>query len=218
MYKKKGFENADRFTAMGIAAMLPGMQYAIERMQKTLDETREMLVALQQGRNGGLVIEASPRPPWAPRRGRPPGSQNKAQPPVALLAGADENTPKSNRYAAVAKRSGLGRGSYWRTLTPEERSKEMKRRMAVAEARKAGITLNKHGRRLRTQDPGHPGHEAWIEKLRKASKNAYASKTPAERKEQALRAAATRKKNLIERSRTMKRGNKSTTTEMEKNA
>jgi hypothetical protein len=75
-----------KYAQMGMAALLPGMQYMIERMQEQLDEMRLHLAALQ---------------------GAP-----------ALAAKAET------------------RGSSWKSLTPEERSAEMKRRRAVAGSRK----------------------------------------------------------------------------------
>src|SRR5689334_15436999 len=39
-----------QFATMGMAAMLPGLQYAVELMQKQLDEFRARLAALQNGR------------------------------------------------------------------------------------------------------------------------------------------------------------------------
>jgi hypothetical protein len=73
----------NRYAAMGVAALLPGMQYTIEVMQAKLDEMRALLAHVQE---------------------------SGAQP-----------EPKSPRG-----------GASWASLTPEERSTEMRRRMAVA--------------------------------------------------------------------------------------
>lgn len=54
---------------------------------------------------------------------------------------------------------------------PQERSREMKRRMAVAKANKA-----KHPR-----EPGHPDHAQWAAKMKKARKRTWDKKSPAER-------------------------------------
>lgn len=97
-----------RYTEMGMAALLPGMQHLIDRMQAELDDMRLQLAALQ----GGTAKPA--------RRAK---SALPAQP------------PKSAGSAGMA--------SYWARMTVEERSVEMKRRLALgmkrqkAEARKS---------------------------------------------------------------------------------
>jgi hypothetical protein len=59
----------NEFAQMGLAALLPGMKYMLELMQKAFDEKRDLLTALQEG------IEAV-----TPKRiGRPPGAKNRIQ-------------------------------------------------------------------------------------------------------------------------------------------
>lgn len=94
-----------------------------------------------------------------------------------LMAGAPAETEP-----VVATRRGrpLKPGSRsWGNLTAEERSAEMKRRMAVAQA-KRGKTIKIPG--LHPRDPKHPGHDAWIEKMKAAQRKAWDSMSPAQQK------------------------------------
>ena len=77
-----------------------------------------------------------------------------------------------------AKKKKDRRGSSWAGLSAEERSAEMKRRRAIGEAKKASAA------KLHPRDAAHPGHEAWLEKMRAAQKKRWDSFTPAERKAQ----------------------------------
>ena len=114
----------DKFSQMGVAAMIPGMQHMIELMQTELNRMRSLLDAAQNG----VAIEA-----------RGPGERKSGWP-------AD----------------------------PLERSKEMARRMGVAAARReAGETRSAKSTKIKgmhPRDPNHPGHDAWLGKLRKAQK------------------------------------------------
>jgi len=60
--------NHNEFAQMGIAALLPGMQYMLDLMQQALSEKRDLLTALQDG-----IGEVSQQK----RIGRPPGAKNK---------------------------------------------------------------------------------------------------------------------------------------------
>lgn len=100
---------ANMYAQMGMAALLPGFQYALELMQRQLDEFRATLAALQNG--------AAPA-----KRG--PGRLRNAPLPVA---GSGQLT---------ARGTPLKKG-YWAQFTPEERVAEMRRRREVQMANKA---------------------------------------------------------------------------------
>ena len=80
----------NRYAAMGMAAMLPGLQYALELMQHQLDDFRAELARLQGGE--------------APRAkiGRPKGSANKAKSGWENMT-AEERSAEMKRRQAVAK-------------------------------------------------------------------------------------------------------------------
>lgn len=69
--------------------------------------------------------------------------------------------------------------SAWTGMSAEERSIEMKRRMAVSQA-KRGVKVKIPG--LHPRDPKHPGHDAWVEKMRASQKRQWAAISPAQRK------------------------------------
>lgn len=69
----------------------------------------------------------------------------------------------------------------WTNMTKEERSAEMKRRFKVRQQNRAAL----EGRKipgLHPRDPKHPGHDAWVAKLRKSQKRLWNSLTPAQQK------------------------------------
>ena len=129
------------YEIMGIAAMIPGFQAAVDILQSQLDEMREKLGALQNGN--------------APKK---PGRPRKEQPPV--------ETGELNARGKPLK------SGYWATLTPEERSAEMRRRREVQKANKP----------THPRDPRHPDHEAWLKKLRRVAVKRWDAKTPAQKK------------------------------------
>lgn len=92
------------YEAMGRAALLPGIQYAVEQMQRMLDDMREALAGLQNGH--------------APKRvGRPRKSE-------------------TDLFELRKKNASANPRGYWAKMTPEERSAEMARRMALGRKRK----------------------------------------------------------------------------------
>lgn len=114
---------------MGMASLLPGMQYTVERMQRMLDEFRAELAALQVGHHGA-----------------------KAR---------------------------AGKGA-WAGTTTEERSEIAKRRWETRR-RNAAAKAGEKIPGLHPRDAQHPGHDAWIAKLKVAHKKAWAALTPAEK-------------------------------------
>ena len=132
---------ADRFQEFGKASVIVGLQYAVEILQGMLDEIRAELDGAK------------------PKRGRPPGSRNKA---------------------AVKEWGG------W-SADPDERKREMARRMAKS---------HDDGKKLRVYDPRHPGHEAWIKKLRDGQRRIWDKLSPAQRKAKVRRLQAAKRLSL----------------------
>lgn len=77
----------------------------------------------------------------------------------------------------------------WASMTPEERSAEMKRRRAVAEQNKQLGPMVNHPR-----DPRHPNHDRWIANLRKSQKKYWNNMTPAQKKAKIAALAVNRSK------------------------
>lgn len=121
--------NETTYLQMGMAALLPGMQYMIERMQRELDSMRSQLAVLQAGHHGSV------------------------------------------RDAIVEGK----RASGW-SADPEERKRDMARRRAK------GLGLKNPKGLGHPRDPKHPGHDAWVAKLRKSQKKAWEAQTEAEKK------------------------------------
>jgi hypothetical protein len=180
----------DRFSEMGMAALLPGMQYMVDQMQAELDRLKQTLQAFQHYRS-----EADSGA--APRRGRPPGSKNSAW---AGMTAAQRSAEMQRRQGIAAERraAGLGptrqpsKGMSWANMNAQERSIEMRRRMAVARERRAqGLkppTNAEKGRARRAlaapshpRDPRHPGHAQWLAKISKSNKKRWADMSEADR-------------------------------------
>jgi len=138
------------FEAMGLAAMLPGMQHMITLMQRELDNMRAALARVQ-----------------------------------ARQAGHEEaptHAEKSRRQAVVG---------YWAKMSPEERSAEMRRRGMVRTGKKGAkgkkqkhaqygqLTTTGQPVKMHPRDPRHPGHDAWLAKLRVVQKKAWAKRRAA---------------------------------------
>jgi hypothetical protein len=131
----------DMYTQMGMAALLPGMQYALEQMHKLVEDFREQLAGLQNG----------------------------------------SGKTTTNK---VGKKIATG---YWDKMTPEQRSAEMKRRMASRSG-------------LHPRDSKHPKHNEWLRKVRLANRRRWESMTPQQQREQMSAAGAGRTKQLQEAS------------------
>lgn len=144
---------SNEFEQAGIAAFLPGMRLMIERMQAAYDELLERLHALQQGESLPALSQ------YGRRRGRPPKNSEAAMVRALALAKreAQQETPsKFNSWMGISeaereRRKEILRDARYRAAKrqrkekangqamlatgwpadPEERSKEMKRRMAL---------------------------------------------------------------------------------------
>lgn len=110
---KKRTEDTDlnRYAQMGMAAMLPGMQLAVDFIQQKLDEMRAQLAMIQ---NGG---------PLKKSRVSPEGS--------AAISEAQKRrwaAQKADNDEARKAKLGEARKAYWAKKTPAQRRAEMKRR------------------------------------------------------------------------------------------
>lgn len=108
---------SDQFTAMGMAAMLPGMQYMLEQMQAILIKFREELSLAQEG---GPHIS-----PHGKRLGRPPKEEAAM---VRALAQA-----KQEAYLEEPSKF-----NSWAKLSPAERE-ERSRRLSDAQRAVRGL-------------------------------------------------------------------------------
>ena len=142
------------YVQWGIAAMIPGLQHAVEALQGLLDECRAELSGLQQAAHEEeapvrqrIAVPKSTRPAEKARRNWTTGMSKaavraemkrrslmryskvkpkKAKPTVKLKP--DMGT---NKYGKVVT------DSFWGKLTAEERKAEMQRRMAVRKQKAA---------------------------------------------------------------------------------
>lgn len=162
-------QNSDdsTYAAMGMAAMIPGMQRMIELMQAELDKMRAQLAAAQ----GGTAKSRAKQPPRGTDEYRAYDREVHRKLRAARKATADLN----------AKGKPIG-DAYWAAMTAEERSAEMRRRQA----------LRKSKRKLHPSNLAHPDHAAWAANLSKARKAAWAKMTPAQQKAKLAQMAAGR--------------------------
>lgn len=110
------------FAQMGIAALLPGMQYAVDQMQKVLNDMREALGAPQNGR--------------PPAKGKQGGweKMTSAQRSLEMKRRELARDKKAKRPGAGGASHSLTQKAYWAGMTAAERSAEMKRRLAKRKA------------------------------------------------------------------------------------
>jgi hypothetical protein len=136
-----------RFEEFGIVALLPGLQYAVEIMQKHLDDLRSRVASLQQ-----IVAEASVNPNGRPRPKKAAAAAtfslaeaaaemqlsanqiNRARLALGMKVKAGEavvltekDLKKIRLFQAKKSRNG------WHDMTPKERIAEMNRRIAKRE-------------------------------------------------------------------------------------
>jgi len=74
------------------------------------------------------------------------------------------------------------KSDYWRSMTPEQRSAEMRRRFAKRASSKA----------THPRDPEHPDHEAWARKTKRSNRKFWDSLSPRQRKQKIAAMAAAR--------------------------
>jgi hypothetical protein len=80
-----------------------------------------------------------------------------------------------------AKRAKLMKG-YWAKMTAAERSAEMARRKEVTQEKRAAKPRVKLVQPNHPRNAGHPKHEEWLAKTRRANRKSWASMTPEARK------------------------------------
>jgi hypothetical protein len=110
---------------------------------------------------------------------------------VALFQAAEAGgiSRNSRRKSGKGQRSGP-----WANMTAEERSAEMKRRMAVRDKNKAAAAG------LNPRDKDHPDHAKWAARMAKIRKAAWNKKTKAEKEAwKTAMAAAKAKRNKTTR-------------------
>jgi len=111
-----------------------------------------------------------------------------------IIALARENEEGGEPEPEAKTGRGSHQAAYWARMTPEERSAEMRRRGMVNKKKKLAQAgeLTKRGvpAKMHPRDPRHPGHDAWIVKIRKANKQSWTKLTP---EQHAARAAAVNK-------------------------
>lgn len=127
----------DQFRTMGLAAMLPGMQYMLEKMQALLVEFREELNLAQEG--GAPAFSQ-----YGKRLGRPPKDPEKQEAsskfdswvkltPAERAKRSRNLSDAQRRVRGLPPKTGANGQALLATgwpADPEERRKEMKRRMA----------------------------------------------------------------------------------------
>jgi len=112
-------DNTDiqKYSRLGIAALLPGLVHAHENLGRQIEQLRNMLADLQ----------------------------------------AEHPKPKGKRHTV------------WSDLNAEQRSVEMKRRRAVAQAKREAA------RKLHPRDSEHPKHAEWVQKMSAVTKKNWAA-------------------------------------------
>lgn len=149
-WKRAYVERMTKWQAIGLLAMRPGLVLAIEQLQGELKDLDERIARVNS------------------RHARVAGAEEEPEGYTGKEAVAywDEELKKAG------KKKSSPQAGYWAQMTPGERSKEMKRRMAKGRRKK--------GAKLHPRDPNHPGHEEWLKKMSKASKAAWAKLSPEE--------------------------------------
>jgi hypothetical protein len=99
----------------------------------------------------------------------------------ADLADAQNGSAPRKRGRPEGSKAGPQAG-YWAALSAEERSAEMKRRMAVAKANGGGRWPAGRAK-LHPRDPRSPKHAQWLKKMAKANRDHWAGLSPKARKQ-----------------------------------
>jgi hypothetical protein len=116
------------YAQIGIAALIPGVQYAVEQVQTILDNLRAELAVLQEG----AVYE-----PAKSKRGRSAHIESGRVSVAGLKRGTAEYRAVDRENKRIARERAAGARNAWSGMTAEERSAEMKRRIAVARGKAA---------------------------------------------------------------------------------
>ena len=144
-----------RIEQMGCAGMIPGLQRSIDAAQAEMARLR---ARMQRAQGELQAAQAELENGVRPGPGKPP----------KILLPAIDGTVTAR---AARKRPD---NSYWDNMTPEQRSVEMKRRMAVSAGKIAGKTTVKMAAKLHPRDPRHPEHEKWRAMMSEAQRKRWA--------------------------------------------
>ena len=140
-------DDAD-FARFGRAAVIPGIQKAIEHLQRLLAELQTLNAASESDSAREFLRELAGDVAF--------GRQLAERP-----------TENEKPAAAVKTKRGAGIAAYWARMTPKQKKAEMLRR---------GIH-GRGGNRTHPSNPKHPNHEQWkinVAKGRDAAKRARA--------------------------------------------
>jgi len=150
---------------IGKAALLPGMTYMAQMMRDVIadvvtDAMYEFIEEFQR-LNGAARL----------KRGRPAKQQSVRE--------HIEETTYHRRKAIVGERGDERTTAHGWSADPNERKREMKRRVAKRKAKQPSVKIVG----LHPRDKAHPGHAAWVEMMRKVQKKSWAKLTQEERDE-----------------------------------
>jgi hypothetical protein len=151
-----------QFLQIGRGATIPGLQRAIDILQEQLDLMKTEMYSIQ-----GVLVERT--------RAHSDGMivTDDVVPVTRQLEAPKPKRGRPKKAAVVTVRKAAMKG-YWASMTPEERSAEMKRR--------ASVTAKKKNAKLHPRDEKHPDHAIWLGNLRKAVRKQWDGYSPAEKK------------------------------------
>jgi hypothetical protein len=112
------------------------------------------------------------------------------------LQGHPVDKPRVKRkYVKTSKNNKNG----WGSMTKQERSIEMRRRMSLRNQPQERPKLNKNGKaeKMHPRDPRHPDHAKWLKRLRVVQKKKWAGMSFKERKERLLRMNEAKKRKKL---------------------
>jgi hypothetical protein len=115
------------FSQMGMAALLPGMQYLADQMQAVLDEFRAALAAAQAAPMNGI------------KRGRPPQADGP-RPSIWSQMTAVQRSAEMKRR--IAKRKNPAKARKWPQYSPAQLKKRID---AVAEGKRKAAAARANG-------------------------------------------------------------------------
>jgi hypothetical protein len=148
------------YSVFGMAALLPGMQHMLNRMQKELDDFRQGLLAAQNGQAPIKRGRGRPRKEQSDQAGHTSG--NKAW---ANLT-PEQRSAEMRRRQQVAKANWLAKNQsarksnsdqqrqYWASLTPALRKKRIAAVMAGKQRAALARAATEHGTAYLNSDKG----------------------------------------------------------------
>lgn len=164
-------ETNQRYYQWGMAAAIPGLQHAIDTLQAELDNIRIQLHAFM-------------------------GKAESARAAIDVVRVTAEAAPvvvefkhRQLKAPAKAKRAKASMKGYWASMTPEERSQEMQRRMKVRGKAKPQVKLQGEPKltfaerlKLHPRDVRSPRHDDWVKKVAKAQRARFENMSVREKK------------------------------------